>query len=55
MKDLISLGLWSETMRQKLVAANGSVQGIAEIPQHIKDIYRTVVGDSTEGDYRHEC
>ena len=42
MKDLISLGLWSETMRQKLVAANGSVQGIAEIPQNIKDIYRTV-------------
>ncbi len=42
MKDLISLGLWSETMRQKLVAANGSVQAIAEIPQHIKDIYRTV-------------
>ncbi|HEV8511754.1 MAG TPA: ribonucleoside-diphosphate reductase subunit alpha [Cyclobacteriaceae bacterium] len=42
MKDLISLGLWSETMRQKLVAANGSIQGIAEIPQNIKDIYRTV-------------
>ena len=42
MKDLISLGLWSETMRQKLVAANGSVQAIAEIPQNIKDIYRTV-------------
>jgi ribonucleoside-diphosphate reductase alpha subunit len=42
MKDLISFGLWSETMRQKLVAANGSVQGIAEIPQHLKDIYKTV-------------
>ncbi len=42
MKDLISLGLWSETMRQKLVAANGSVQSIAEIPQNIKDIYKTV-------------
>ncbi len=42
MKDLISLGLWSETMRQKLVGANGSVQDIAEIPQNIKDIYRTV-------------
>jgi len=39
---LIGLGLWSETMRQKLVAANGSIQGIAEIPQNIKDIYRTV-------------
>jgi ribonucleoside-diphosphate reductase alpha subunit len=42
MKDLISLGLWSETMRQKLIAANGSVQNIAEIPQNIKDIYKTV-------------
>jgi len=42
MKDLIGLGLWSETMRQKLIAANGSVQSIAEIPQNIKDIYKTV-------------
>ena len=42
MKDLMSLGLWSETMRQKLIAANGSVQAIPEIPQNIKDIYRTV-------------
>lgn len=42
MKDLISLGLWSETMRQKLIATNGSVQSIAEIPQNIKDIYKTV-------------
>ena len=42
MKDLMSLGLWSETMRQKLIATNGSVQPIAEIPQNIKDIYKTV-------------
>ena len=42
MRDLMSLGLWSETMRQKLIAANGSVQNIPEIPQNIKDIYRTV-------------
>jgi ribonucleoside-diphosphate reductase alpha chain len=42
MRDLMSLGLWSEAMRQKLVAANGSVQAIPEIPQNIKDIYRTV-------------
>jgi len=42
MKDLIGLGLWSETMRQKLISTNGSVQAIPEIPQHIKDIYRTV-------------
>jgi ribonucleoside-diphosphate reductase alpha subunit len=42
MKDLISAGLWSETMRQKLIATNGSVQAIPEIPQNIKDIYKTV-------------
>jgi len=42
MKDLMNLGLWSETMRQKLIAANGSVQSVPEIPQNVKDIYRTV-------------
>jgi len=42
MKDLMNLGLWNETMRQKLIGANGSVQSIPEIPQHIKDIYKTV-------------
>jgi ribonucleoside-diphosphate reductase alpha subunit len=42
MRDLISLGLWNETMRQKLISTNGSVQSIAEIPQNIKDIYKTV-------------
>jgi len=42
MKDLMNIGLWSENMRQKLIATNGSVQPIAEIPQNIKDIYKTV-------------
>jgi ribonucleoside-diphosphate reductase alpha chain len=42
MKDLMSLGLWSENMRQKLISTNGSVQPIPEIPQNIKDIYKTV-------------
>ncbi|MEJ7645210.1 MAG: ribonucleoside-diphosphate reductase subunit alpha [Chryseolinea sp.] len=42
MRDLMSLGLWSENMRQKLIGANGSIQSIPEIPQHLKDIYRTV-------------
>ena len=42
MKDLISAGLWSETMRQKLISTNGSVQSIPEIPQNLKDIYKTV-------------
>ncbi|HET9486272.1 MAG TPA: ribonucleoside-diphosphate reductase subunit alpha, partial [Chryseosolibacter sp.] len=42
MKDLIAAGLWSESMRQKLINTNGSVQSIPEIPQHLKDIYKTV-------------
>jgi ribonucleoside-diphosphate reductase alpha chain len=42
MKDLIQLGLWDDTMRNRLISANGSVQDIAGIPQHIKDIYKTV-------------
>jgi len=42
MKDLINIGLWNETMRQKLIASNGSVQSIPEIPENLKDIYKTV-------------
>ncbi|HAA15818.1 MAG TPA: ribonucleoside-diphosphate reductase subunit alpha [Cytophagales bacterium] len=42
LKDLIKLGMWNETMRNRIIAANGSIQEIPEIPQKIKDIYRTV-------------
>jgi len=42
LRDLISLGLWNNTMKERLMAANGSVQNIAEIPQEIKDLYKTV-------------
>ena len=42
LKDLIELGIWNNNIKNKLVAANGSVQNIKEIPQHIKDLYKTV-------------
>jgi len=42
MKDLIALGLWDDTMRNRLISTNGSVQDVPGIPQHIKDIYKTV-------------
>jgi ribonucleoside-diphosphate reductase alpha chain len=42
LKDLVKLNLWNDTMKNKLIAANGSVQDIREIPQHIKDLYKTV-------------
>ncbi|MBO9700060.1 MAG: ribonucleoside-diphosphate reductase subunit alpha [Sporocytophaga sp.] len=42
MRDLIKQGLWNDKMKNKLIEANGSVQGIKEIPQHVKDLYKTV-------------
>jgi len=42
LKDLIGLGLWDEDMKHQLMAANGSVQNIPGIPDHIKLLYRTV-------------
>jgi ribonucleoside-diphosphate reductase alpha chain len=42
LKDLVKLGLWNDTMKQKVIAANGSIQNIAEIPADIKEIYKTV-------------
>jgi len=42
LKDLISLGLWNDKMKNRLIAENGSVQNIQEIPQELKDIYKTV-------------
>lgn len=41
MRDLVRLGLWNEEMREAIMAANGSVQGIEDIPQHVRDIYKT--------------
>ncbi|WP_162419517.1 ribonucleoside-diphosphate reductase subunit alpha [Cyclobacterium roseum] len=42
MRDLIRLGLWNDNMKNKLIGANGSVQNIPEIPQNLKDLYKTV-------------
>ena len=42
LKDLVQLGLWNETMKNKIITANGSVQHINEIPAEIKALYKTV-------------
>ena len=42
MKDLINLGIWNDGMKNRLIEANGSVQNIPEIPQNVKDLYKTV-------------
>ncbi len=41
LRDLVKLGLWSEEMKDKIIAGNGSVQHIAEIPQNLKELYKT--------------
>jgi ribonucleoside-diphosphate reductase alpha chain len=42
LRDLVNLGLWNTTMKDKIISANGSIQEIPEIPQDIKDLYKTV-------------
>ncbi len=41
LRDLVKLGLWDDDMKNRLIAANGSVQNINEIPDNIKILYRT--------------
>ena len=41
LKDLAKLNLWDGNMKNKLMASNGSIQDIKEIPQDIKYLYKT--------------
>lgn len=40
-RDLMDYQLWSEGLKQKIIANNGSVQGIGEIPASIQERYKT--------------
>ena len=42
LEDLVELGLWNENLKQEIMRANGSVQDIENIPQDIKELYKTV-------------
>ena len=42
LRDLVKLGIWNEGLKNKIIAANGSVQNIPEIPANIKELYKTV-------------
>jgi ribonucleoside-diphosphate reductase alpha chain len=41
-EDLIDRGMWGEEMRLRLIAHKGSVQNIEEVPEDLREIYRTV-------------
>lgn len=40
--DLKARGLWNDAIKAKIISADGSIQNIEEIPQDLKDLYRTV-------------
>jgi len=42
MRDLIKLGLWSEKIKNNIIANNGSVQHLEILPKDIREKYRTV-------------
>ena len=42
LRDLVKLGIWNDNLKNKIIAANGSVQNIPEIPANIKELYKTV-------------
>lgn len=39
--DLIDAGLWTDQIRQKIIALGGSIQEIDEIPRNIRELYKT--------------
>ncbi len=41
LKDLIALGLWNEEVKETIIAANGSIQHIEDIPDSVKNLYKT--------------
>ena len=41
-EDLTKLGMWSKEMKETIIAHNGSIQNIQEIPDNIKQLYKTV-------------
>ncbi|XP_023614482.1 ribonucleoside-diphosphate reductase large subunit isoform X3 [Myotis lucifugus] len=42
LKDLTERGLWNEEMKNQIIACNGSIQSIPEIPDDLKQLYKTV-------------
>ena len=40
--DLMAAGLWSADLKERIVAANGSIQGLAEVSDTLKQRYKTV-------------
>lgn len=42
MHELISLGLWNDDLRAKLMASDGSIQQMFDLPASMRSVYKTV-------------
>ncbi|WP_345950923.1 MULTISPECIES: ribonucleoside-diphosphate reductase subunit alpha [unclassified Mucilaginibacter] len=42
LRDLVDRNLWNGNIKDQIITANGSIQGIAEIPADLKELYKTV-------------
>lgn len=42
LEDLVQLGLWNEDLKEEIMHANGSIQDVDNIPQELKELYKTV-------------
>ena len=41
-EDLVARGLWTSEVRTGIIANNGSIQGMTELPEDIRELYKTV-------------
>jgi len=41
-EDLVARGLWTSEVRTQIIANNGSIQGMSELPEDIRELYKTV-------------
>jgi ribonucleoside-diphosphate reductase subunit M1 len=42
LRELTSMGLWTDEIRNRMIADNGSVQNVPGIPPYMKEVYKTV-------------
>lgn len=42
LRELTARHIWTESVRNRIIADNGSIQNVTEIPQHIRDVFKTV-------------
>ncbi len=42
LEDLVSLGLWNEDLKEEIMRNNGSIQDVENIPDDLKQLYKTV-------------